>query len=41
VLADYVAQSVDGKALASGTNVFQFGADGNVESVTGFMAAAS
>jgi uncharacterized protein YndB with AHSA1/START domain len=40
VLADYVAQSLDGKELASGTNVFQFGADGNLESVTGFMAAA-
>jgi uncharacterized protein YndB with AHSA1/START domain len=40
VLADYVAQSVDGKELASGTNVFQFSGDGSLESVTGFMTSA-
>lgn len=40
VLADYVAESEGGKALASGTNVFQFGASGSLESVTGFMASA-
>jgi hypothetical protein len=40
VLADYVAQSADGKQLATGTNVFQFAADGNLESVTGFMTSA-
>jgi uncharacterized protein YndB with AHSA1/START domain len=41
VLADYIAQSADGKELASGTNIFNFGADGTLESVTGFMAVRS
>jgi uncharacterized protein YndB with AHSA1/START domain len=41
VLADYIALSADGKELASGTNVFHFGADGILESVTGFMAVRS
>ena len=38
VLADYVARSADGQERASGTNIFQFGADGRLEWVTGFMA---
>jgi uncharacterized protein YndB with AHSA1/START domain len=38
VLADYVARSTDGRQIATGTNVFILGADGRVESVTGFMA---
>jgi uncharacterized protein YndB with AHSA1/START domain len=38
VLADYVARSTDGRQIANGTNVFVLGADGRVESVTGFMA---
>jgi len=38
VLADFVARGDDGQERASGTNVFMFGADGHLESVTGFMA---
>ena len=38
VLADYVARSADGTQRAAGTNVFQFSADGRLESVVGFMA---
>ena len=41
VLADYFAGSADGKELASGTNLFQFRADGKLESVTGFMSVPS
>jgi len=41
VLADYVAQSADGTERATGTNVFQFAADGALESVTGFMTVAA
>ncbi len=39
VLAEWIAQSPDGQARASGTNVFTFGADGRVQSVVGFTAA--
>jgi uncharacterized protein YndB with AHSA1/START domain len=38
VLADFVARSGDGQERGTGTNVFVFGADGHLESVTGFMA---
>lgn len=38
VLADYLARSPDGRQIANGTNVFVLGADGRLESVTGFMA---
>jgi uncharacterized protein YndB with AHSA1/START domain len=41
VLADFVAKSPDGQERASGTNVFTFGAEGRLESVTGFMSAPS
>ena len=40
VLADYVARSPEGQERAIGTNVFVFGADGRLASVTGFMAVA-
>jgi uncharacterized protein YndB with AHSA1/START domain len=36
VLADWVAMDGDGKERVSGTNVFVFGADGKIDSVTGF-----
>ncbi len=39
VLAEFVAQSADGQTRASGTSVFVFGANGRIESVTGFMSA--
>jgi uncharacterized protein YndB with AHSA1/START domain len=39
VLADYVAQSRDGRQIANGTNVFMLGSEGRFEAVTGFMAA--
>jgi uncharacterized protein YndB with AHSA1/START domain len=35
-LADWVARGTDGDERARGTNVFVFGADGRIESVTGF-----
>jgi uncharacterized protein YndB with AHSA1/START domain len=35
-LAEWVALAADGRERASGTNVFMFGADGRIESVTGF-----
>src|SRR6266545_2449119 len=38
VLAEFVAQSADGQTRASGTSVFVFGANGRIESVTGFMS---
>jgi uncharacterized protein YndB with AHSA1/START domain len=38
VLAEFIAQSSDGQTRASGTNVFVFGANGRIESVTGFMS---
>jgi hypothetical protein len=37
VLAEWTAQSPEGQPRANGTNVFVFGADGRIESVTGFM----
>jgi uncharacterized protein YndB with AHSA1/START domain len=37
VLAQWIAHGPDGQVRASGTNVFVFGADGRIESVTGFM----
>ena len=36
VLADWAAQGADGVERARGTNVFVFGATGDIESVTGF-----
>lgn len=39
VLADYVAQSVDGQPRGAGTNVFHLDAEGRLEAVMGFMAA--
>jgi uncharacterized protein YndB with AHSA1/START domain len=39
VLAEFVAHGADGQPRAAGTNVFVFGGDGRLESVTGFMAA--
>lgn len=36
VLADWVALADDGRELATGTNVFVLGADGRIESATGF-----
>ena len=41
VLADFAARSSDGQERASGTNVFVFGADGKLDSVTGFMNVAT
>jgi len=38
VLAEWIAKSASGDALASGTNVFVFGAAGQIESVTGFAS---
>lgn len=35
-LVDWTATGADGTARAAGTNVFVFGADGRIESVTGF-----
>ncbi len=35
-LADWIAVAADGQERARGTNVFRFGADGRIESVTGF-----
>ena len=35
-LVDWVALNADGEERARGTNVFVFGADGRIESVTGF-----
>ena len=35
-LADWIAVTADGQERARGTNVFAFGADGRIESVTGF-----
>jgi uncharacterized protein YndB with AHSA1/START domain len=40
VLAEFIAQSPDGQTRASGTNVFVFGANGRIESVTGFISVA-
>jgi uncharacterized protein YndB with AHSA1/START domain len=37
-LADWVARSADGQERARGTNVFVFGGDGRIESVTGFWS---
>jgi len=37
VLADFLLSGPDGKTLGSGTNVFVFGATGQIESATGFM----
>lgn len=36
VLADWTASGPDGQVRAQGTNVFTLGADGTIESVTGF-----
>ena len=36
VLADWTAVGPDGQPRTSGTNVFELGADGLIESVTGF-----
>jgi uncharacterized protein YndB with AHSA1/START domain len=36
VLADWTASGPDGQVRATGTNVFTLGADGRIESVTGF-----
>jgi uncharacterized protein YndB with AHSA1/START domain len=36
VLADWIASGPDGTSRGSGTNVFQFGVDGRIVSVTGF-----
>jgi uncharacterized protein YndB with AHSA1/START domain len=41
VLADWTASGPDGQARAGGTNVFVLGADGLIESVTGFWRQAS
>lgn len=38
-LADWVMAGADGKEQGSGTNVFQLGSDGKIESVTGLWAA--
>ena len=38
VLADWVAAGPDGQPRGRGTNVFVFGPDGRIESVTGFWA---
>ena len=35
VLANWIAARIDGKALMTGTNVFLFGPDGKIDSVTG------
>ena len=40
VLADWIWRTPTGEERASGTNVFVFGPDGHIESVTGFMALA-
>jgi uncharacterized protein YndB with AHSA1/START domain len=40
VLADWKASGADGTARGSGTTVFRFGADGTIETVTGFWNAA-
>src|SRR5438105_11779802 len=37
-LADWVAVAADGQERARGTNVFVFGVDGRIESVTGFWS---
>jgi uncharacterized protein YndB with AHSA1/START domain len=37
ILADWVATSGDGQERMSGTNVFQMGADGRIDTVTGLM----
>lgn len=37
VLADFVVRGADGSQRGGGINVFTFGADGRLESVTGFM----
>lgn len=39
VLADWVAVADDGRDRATGTNVFVLGADGRIESATGFWAS--
>jgi hypothetical protein len=36
VLADWVAQSVDGQERGRGTNLFAFGPDGKLVAITGF-----
>ncbi len=41
VLADWVALGTDGQNRARGTNVFVFGPDGRIESVTGFLTPAA
>ncbi len=40
VLADFTVAGPDGIVRGSGTNVFVFGADGRIESATGFMNKA-
>jgi uncharacterized protein YndB with AHSA1/START domain len=40
VLADWIAADSDGKERMSGTNVFVFGPDGRIDSVTGFSNPA-
>ena len=41
VLVDWIARGSDGQNRGSGTNVFMLGADGRIESVTGFWSAPS
>jgi uncharacterized protein YndB with AHSA1/START domain len=41
VLADWIARGADGQERGRGTNVFVLGADGRIESVTGFWSAPS
>jgi uncharacterized protein YndB with AHSA1/START domain len=41
VLADWIAVDKDAKERMSGTNVFAFGADAKINSVTGFTAPAA
>jgi uncharacterized protein YndB with AHSA1/START domain len=36
ILADWVAQAADGQQRGAGTNVFELGSDGRIQSVTGF-----
>ena len=38
-LADWTVPGKDGTELMSGTNLFEFGPDGKMESVTGFAAS--
>ena len=40
VLSDWEAVGPDGAARGSGTNVFQFGADGRIVAATGFWSAS-